>query len=258
MPFFERSGAALYYEIHGTGGPWIAFAHGAGGNHLSWWQQVPAFADRYRCLVYAQRGWGRSIAAPDPAALATDLVALLDHVGAERVTLVGQSMGGWAVLGCALEIRERVTRLLLTGTIAGLSDDAMLAALAAQRSASPTFESRLALAPDFPARQPALTFLYEAIAALNPPPTPAFIGALVRLRYTAGVHTLTMPVSFLAGEQDQLFPPAVIRAAHAKLPAAELHFVPTAGHSVYFERADVFNAQLAAFLRREGRDGRSG
>ena len=55
MPTVDVPGAALYYETHGAG-PWLVFAHGAGGNHLSWWQQVPAFAGRFRCLVYDQRG----------------------------------------------------------------------------------------------------------------------------------------------------------------------------------------------------------
>ena len=39
-------GAELYYERHGEG-PALLFAHGVGGNALSWWQQVPYFRDRY-------------------------------------------------------------------------------------------------------------------------------------------------------------------------------------------------------------------
>ena len=38
----------LHYEVHGPAigsAPAIIFAHGAGGNGLSWWQQVPAFSD---------------------------------------------------------------------------------------------------------------------------------------------------------------------------------------------------------------------
>jgi 3-oxoadipate enol-lactonase len=249
MPFVEMPGVSLYYEVHGASGPWIAFAHGAGGNHLSWWQQVPAFAARHRCLIYAQRGWGRSVApAPDPARFSTDLVALLDHVGAERATLVGQSMGGWTVLGAALAIPARVTHLVLTGTIAGLTDDAMLATLASLHQPGRQFDGRLALARDYPAREPAATFLFEEIAAQNPPPTPEFLGALVRLRYTEQARTLTMPITFIAGEEDQLFPPALVRAAHAKLARAALHFVPVAGHSVYFECPDAFNRLLAGVV----------
>jgi pimeloyl-ACP methyl ester carboxylesterase len=57
-----------------------------------------------------------------------------------------------------------------------------------------------------------------------------------------------MPVHFIAGERDQLFPPALVRRAHAMVPGATLAFVPDAGHSVYFETPDAFNALLGAAL----------
>ena len=40
MPFLSLDGCDLYYELHGSG-PALMFAHGLGGNHLTWWQQVP-------------------------------------------------------------------------------------------------------------------------------------------------------------------------------------------------------------------------
>ena len=39
------NGIELHYRVHGEGGP-IVFAHGPGGNLLSWWQQV-AYFSRY-------------------------------------------------------------------------------------------------------------------------------------------------------------------------------------------------------------------
>src|SRR3990172_6186112 len=59
MPWTPVNGIRLYYQSYGTG-PALVFAHGAGGNHLSWWQQVPFFAARYRCVVFDQRAFGRS------------------------------------------------------------------------------------------------------------------------------------------------------------------------------------------------------
>ena len=44
----------LYYEVHGEG-PAVVFAHGGGGNHLSWWQQVPAFSEHYKCITQIER-----------------------------------------------------------------------------------------------------------------------------------------------------------------------------------------------------------
>jgi 3-oxoadipate enol-lactonase len=256
MPFAKVPGASLYYEVHPANAdsalPWLAFAHGAGGNHLSWWQQVPEFVGRFRCLVYDQRGWGRSECdgAPDPAAFAGDLCALLDHVGVERTALVGQSMGGWTVLGCTLRAPRRVTHLILTGTIAGLMDDAMLTQLIARHDPSRAFDGRLALAADFPQRDPLRTFLYEGVAALNPPLAPDFLPSLIGLRYAPAADELPMPVCFIAGERDQLFPLDLIRQARAKVAHAALVVVPVAGHSVYFECPQEFNRALAAVVGR--------
>jgi len=243
----------LYYEVHDTAAakrrPWLAFAHGAGGNHLSWWQQVPIFAPHFRCLTYDQRGWGRSVCdgVPDPNQFAADLLALLDHVGAQTAALVGQSMGGWTVLGCALQAPQRLTHLVLTGTLGGLTDDAILARLIALHDPRQPFDGRRALAADYPQREPLRTFLYESIAGLNPPLAPEFLGALIALRY-APPPSLRAPVCFIAGGRDQLFPPELVRMAHAKIAGAALTMVPDAGHSVYFETPDAFNHTLAKFL----------
>jgi len=251
MPRLERPGVSLYYEVHGEG-PWLVFAHGAGGNALSWWQQVPAFALHRRCVVYDQRGWGRSDCKeiPDPADFATDLAALLDHLGVEKTALVGQSMGGWTVVGCTLLKPERVSHLVLAGTLGGLTDDGLLAGLMQFHADSGAlgFDPHKALAPDFPVREPGLTYLYDAICAINQPVGAEFLRRLLALRYSQRSGELCLPIRFIAGEHDQLFPPEFVRAAHAHVPKADLVFLSEAGHSGYFECAGAFNDTLGRFL----------
>src|SRR5213078_2092653 len=114
----DRPDCRLYYEADGTG-PMLVFAHGLGGNHLSWWQQVPHFRDRYTCVTFAHRGFAPSSAppgGPDPADYAGDLAALADHLGAEDIRIVAQSMGGWSALEYALAHPERVRALVLAST----------------------------------------------------------------------------------------------------------------------------------------------
>jgi pimeloyl-ACP methyl ester carboxylesterase len=109
MAFMERDGFFLYYEDTGGDAPAVLFLDGAGGNHLSWWQQVPAFAEEYRCLTVDQRGFGQApdvADGPGPAALATDALALLDHLGIARAGVIAQSMGGWAAVGLAVLARR--------------------------------------------------------------------------------------------------------------------------------------------------------
>ncbi len=65
----KRPFGDLYYEVSGSG-PALLFAHGLGGNHLSWWQQVAHFAPHYTCvrvrLIAASRRRARSTVAPIP------------------------------------------------------------------------------------------------------------------------------------------------------------------------------------------------
>ena len=53
----KRPFGNLYYEVSGSG-PALLFAHGLGGNHLSWWQQVAHFAPRRGSIL------GCTVAAP--------------------------------------------------------------------------------------------------------------------------------------------------------------------------------------------------
>ena len=90
----ERPFGKLHYEVTGSG-PALIFAHGLGGNQMSWWQQVAYFAPYYTCVAFAHRGFAPSdpvAGGPDAADYAGDLAALIDHLKFTDVRLVGQSM----------------------------------------------------------------------------------------------------------------------------------------------------------------------
>jgi pimeloyl-ACP methyl ester carboxylesterase len=163
-------GAELYYERHGAG-PALLFAHGVGGNALSWWQQVPYFRDRYTCIVIDQPGFGRS-AEPegDDWTFVDCLAGLLEHLEIERVRFVAQSTGGRTCMGYALRYPERVAGLVMAGTLGpielpGLSEwyaEAIeIRTELRARGIHPACGWRMA------AERPALQFLYQQIGGLN-------------------------------------------------------------------------------------------
>lgn len=244
-------GFDLYYEVHGHGPP-VVFAHGAGGTHLSWWQQIPAMSEHFRCITFDQRGFGYSRDVPDGpgrAAFVDDLHGLLEHLGIDRVALVGQSMGGWTTLGFAAAWPERVTALVLCDTPGGYSDPEV-ARLMEQRPAE-----RGAFAPSFAGREPELAFLYREIQRSTLDRAPgggarAAVGPRADPTDIAPVIEHEVPVLFVVGQEDSIFPPAALEAMHRKLPGSEFALVPDAGHSVYFERPEVFNRLVIEFLRR--------
>ena len=155
----------LYHEVYGEG-PAIVFAHGAGGTHMSWWRQIPTFSGEFRCITYAQRGYGFSPDAPNGpgrAAFVEDLRSLLDELEIERVSLVGQSMGGRSVLGFAAAYPERVDALVMSGTTGGYRDSE----LDELRAAATDLGRRSAFAPSYAARDPEGAFLYRMVSRTN-------------------------------------------------------------------------------------------
>ncbi|HEV2954666.1 MAG TPA: alpha/beta hydrolase [Xanthobacteraceae bacterium] len=263
--YLERPGCRLYYEATGAG-PAIVLAHGLGGNHLSWWQQVPYFAGRHTCVTFAHRGFAPSSeipGGPDPADYARDLGALIDHLALDRVFLVAQSMGGWACLEYALAKPERVHALVLASTAGAIArratllrDPPTLDAWIARAAAARTDMARDGVHPAAGARmareQPALHFLYRAIdaiagAKLDKEGLRARMIAL-QTRPPDDLARLTVPTLFITAEEDVVFPPMLAPALAALMANARVEQVPAAGHSVYFERAEIFNRLVGEFF----------
>jgi pimeloyl-ACP methyl ester carboxylesterase len=259
--FLERAGARIYYEVIGTG-PAIVFAHGLGGNHMSWWQQVAHFS-RHTCVTFAHRGFTPSSpvageSAPD--AYADDLAALIETLKLDDVRLVAQSMGGWACLEYALRNPGRVRALVLASTSGRADPRQALGAevfdewMARATATASDLERRgiLSAGGERMAReQPALAQLYRQIHQLTPADFKTAVrGRIRKLRDQppSVLAKLPMPVLFHMGEEDCVYPAAAgpILAKHA--PRGRAITVPKAGHSVYFERAAQFNRDIDEFL----------
>jgi 3-oxoadipate enol-lactonase len=251
MPRAAINGAQIYYESHGQG-PAIVFAHGRGGNHLSWWQQVAAFSGEYRCVTYDQRGWGASTeprGGPGRAAFAEDLRGLLDHLGVEKAFLVAQSMGGLSCLGFALAQPRRTLGLVLGDTTGGIGDPAVVELL--KDVHPPTDPLRRSLSDGFVRGHPDLAFLYRQIGLLNPEmPIEVVSGAF---RDPAGPKArdlahMTVPTLLIVGQEDRIFPVHVMQAAQRLIPNSRLEIVPGAAHSTHFEQPQTFNRLVREFF----------
>jgi len=260
----KRPFGELYYEVTGQG-PALVFAHGLGGNHLSWWQQVGHFAPHYTCVTFAHRGFAPSGAlpeGPDPADYGGDLAALIDHLDLSDVRLVGQSMGGWSVLEYALAQPSRVAALVLSSTsgtldrracdpTGGTRYDAWMQDASAEIAAGTARGIHPAMGARAAERQPALHLLYLSIDRMA--------GALdkeklrARLRRTAH-RTLAelagfgVPTLLIAGDEDIVFPPFLASAIATTLPCGEARMIADCGHSPYFEQATTFNELVGEFL----------
>ena len=262
----KRPFGNLHYEVTGSG-PALLFAHGLGGNQMSWWQQVAHFSPNYTCVAFAHRGFAPSdpvAGGPDPADYAGDLAALIDHLSFPEVRLVGQSMGGWTMLEYALAHPAKVKALVLSstsGTIdrrgadpsGGKDYDAWSITAEAAIKDGMTRGIHPAIGAKGAARSPALLLLYRSIDEMA--------GALDKEKLRAGLRrtatrtlaelgAFPVPTLTIAGAEDVVFPPFLSAAIAASLPHGETKTIPDCGHSPYFEHAATFNALVEAFLAR--------
>ena len=255
----------IYYEVHGSG-PALVFAHGLGGNHLSWWQQVAHFSARYSCVVFAHRGFAPSTpvsGATAPDIYADDLAALVAELGLNEFRLVAQSMGGWTSIEYALREPAKVKALVMASTSGTLYFRQLTGAEAPRirewivraPGVIADLESRDILAAHgerMAAEQPAAALLYRQISQLTPADFKAAVRAAdhAAARAAAGPARRTADAGAVPYRRGGL--PVFRRrrdpVSPALAPRGSAACIPKSGHSVYFERANEFNRIVEEFL----------
>lgn len=261
--FVERPGSRVYYEMAGEG-PFLIFAHGLGGNHLSWWQQVPFFRDRFTCVTFAHRGFAPSTVAggvPDPTDFAGDLEALTAHLGIDDFAIVAQSMGGWTALEFALRHPGRVRAMVLaatSGTLDPAQADPAKFAEWSSRALAVNADLRMraihpALGAAMAQANPAMHHLYRGMDALATSlPKDELRARIVKMRSRklADVKNLKVRTLFLTGSADMVFPSFAAPILAKGFPDAGHAEFAGAGHSAYFEVPDAFNRAVLEFVGR--------
>jgi pimeloyl-ACP methyl ester carboxylesterase len=172
-------------------------------------------------------------------------------------------MGGWTCLAYALREPATVKALVMACTSGAIDPGALDGFGRAQFDAwtkraseqNAALEARGILAAGgerFAREQPALATLYRQIYQLTPGDFRVAVRARIRAQRVqppSQLAALPMPVLFLNGEEDSVFPspagPGLARYASKGRHVS----VPRAGHSVYFERAAEFNRIVEEFLQ---------
>lgn len=119
MPWLDVKDCKLYYEVHGEGPPFLFISETACDGAVWKLYQIPEFSRDHRVIIFDYRGTGRS---DKPSSKYTtqifveDIVALLDHLGAEQLIVCGHSMGGRVAQLLTLECPRKVKKLILAST----------------------------------------------------------------------------------------------------------------------------------------------
>lgn len=214
--------------------------------------------ERYRALApdLAGHGTAGSRRPTTIAACVQDLLALAPP----RFVLAGYSMGGRIALALAVAAPQRVTRLVLISTTAGIGDraerrrrretDERLAARL-ERDGLDAFARRWAQQPLFADQPQAVRALAHADRMRN---DAAGLAASLRGMGVGAMEPLwdrldelAMPAAVLAGARDERYV-AIAQRLVAALPDARLRIVPDAGHALALEEPGAVAQAVAGRL----------
>lgn len=113
----EFNGGSFYYELDGDPShPAIVLVHAGVATLRMWDAVVPALATDHRILRYDTRGFGRTETTDVHFSEVDDLLAVMDHAGVDRATLVGASRGGRIAIDTTVEHPDRVAGLVTIGS----------------------------------------------------------------------------------------------------------------------------------------------
>lgn len=246
-------------------GPPVMLLHGSGPGVSAWanWRlQIPELARKHRVIAFDQPGFGFTERRPgetyDVADWTAHVLGVLDTLGLDRVSLVGNSMGGGIALHVAAEHPERVNRLVLMGSVGvpfPITDglDAVWGfelSLDAMRSMMDLFAFNRALVTDELARlrfeAASLPGVQEAYSRMFPGPRQRWVDAFVVPEQQ--LRALPHETLIVHGRDDRIIPLDTSLQLLELIDRSRLHVFGRCGHWSQIEHADSFNALIGQFL----------
>jgi pimeloyl-ACP methyl ester carboxylesterase len=249
MPFLQRGGVRIHYEVHGepTGRPSLLLSHGFSASGRMWDRNLGALSRDREVLAWDMRGHAQSDSPADPCEYGVgtsveDMLALLDLLGVRRAVLGGMSLGGYLSLAFQARHPERVAALILVDTGPGFRRDEPRERwnAFAERTATGLERGGLAALPDRPdvGRHRDLGGLVHTARLVMAQRDRQVIDSLERV---------AVPTLVVVGALDTNFLSAADYMA-AKIPGAREVVLGGAGHAANIEAAEEFNAAVREFL----------
>ncbi len=266
-------GATIPYRVKGSG-PAVILVHGWSQSGAMFQHQLDAWSDRFTVIVPDIRGHGE---APTPAGglrmarLARDVAELIAHLGLDRVSLLGWSMGVsvlWAYVDLfgtdAVERFVLVDQPSMLTVLPGMGEEEAQDA-GALFTVPVLYDLYATLrGPDAEAARAGFVAgmvtttiapaLYDWILAENAK-TPPTVAADMLLSHCTNdwrdvLGRIDRPTLVIGGSVSHV-PPRSQRFVHARIPGATYHeFDAEAGgaHFPFLEAPDAFNRVVGAFL----------
>ena len=251
---------AIRARIDGrAGGPTVLLANGLGLGLEMWAAQIPRLGRLFRVVRFDNRGHGGSDKPGGPHSMqtvASDALAVLDAVGAERASVVGLSMGGMLALWLAAHHPDRIDKVV-AANLGGASNAQMWNARIKAvteggiAAVSDGMAERWFTAPFLASSPERVRPILDQLAATTPEGYAAGCAAVRDADIHAVLSSIKAPTLVIAGLQDVVTAPALGGKIAAAIPDARLIELD-AGHLSNVEQSEPFTRAAIDFLVRGG------
>lgn len=274
--FTTPDGLTLSYERRGSGPLLVCHPGGPGGSAAEF-RDFAGLDDTFELLLFSPRGSHGS----DPAdeyslrSYVQDLEELREHLGVDRLDLLGFSHGGIVAMAYAAAFGQRIRRLVLAATLAVWGDEAEAAMQrtietrreepwfaeaqkAIEEEQAGEFSSAEELVANVQRQMPLYFHHWEGNEKIGRELAADFAKA-EPLHYFNTVEfptfdlrpdlrTIEAPTLVLVGDDDLIAGPVSADAMVRALPDARLVTIRDSGHFLYVEQPEAFRAALTDFL----------
>ncbi|MFC4948244.1 alpha/beta fold hydrolase [Pseudonocardia sp. GCM10023141] len=258
-----EDGKHVYYEHHAGPGRPVVLVHGWAVNAQCWDTTVPALlAAGHAVVTLDHRACGRSdkdFTDTSVAAVASDVVALVERLDLRKPVISGWSLGGAVAVEAATRLGANLAGLVLTGgatpryTAAegwphgGTTADVegVLGALAADRPT--TFRAVAGAVCAKPVGADVVEAMWLQFLQSGPR-ADATLRDLAAIDQRTLLPALTCPVLLLSGREDAFVPFDAVAASKELYADARLVEFGGCGHAPFLEDGETYRAELLSFL----------
>lgn len=253
--YFSYKENRIHFTDDGQGDA-LLFLHGLGGNARNWTYQRQYFSPRRRAICLDLPGHGKSEGKSVGFSEFVDVViALIDHLGMDKVAICGLSKGARVGLGVAARAKDRVSDLIVVNTCLCLSPpdqaartmlyDELLLGAAGMQSWARQLLAQMAIAED--------TTIYHgfmrSLDSLDGPYIRTLFQQIQDYDQRSEVATITTPTLLIHGAKDQIVPSYCHGELQQLIPHALHQVFEQCGHLPYLEAPERFNEAAESFLR---------
>jgi proline-specific peptidase len=262
---FDRN-VEIYYEVHGPpDAPPIVFIGGWASYHWIWFRQIPVLSQKFRCIVFDNRGAGRSSKPDYPYTMkmfADDVIGLLDSLKIDTAHILGISMGGLIAQQIAITYPERLRSLIIVSSHFGGAnyipmDDETMALLIAipTETISPKqaveMRYQATFSPEFLRTGRAVLEQTERWIARYPAPVHCQIHQTQAVNTYDGeeaIKQITAPTLIVHGTADKAVPPGNAKLLANNIPNSKIEYIEGGSHFSIIEKYDEFNKIVSRFV----------